>query len=113
MTKRVISMRVLDGQPTDGTGQVCVHLFVQDERGKFVEPHVLHPLYEGGERVKQRLEARPARGRIACNPKLNPAPTTRGGVTAITSRTDDPRAVTCPKCRASKEYADLMVSVKQ
>lgn len=107
-SKRIVNLRVLPGEKTDGTGKVCIHLFVQDEDGSFVEPHVLHPVFKDGVRVKQQLEAKPTRGRLACNPKRNPVPVTRNGITTVTPRTDDPRGVTCPRCIASKDYADMM-----
>jgi hypothetical protein len=106
--RRVIDVKVLPGQPTDGSGQVCIHLFVQDERGPFVEPHALHPVFEDGVQVKQKVEAKPTRGRLACNPKRTVTPVTRGNVTTITHRSDSPYAATCPKCKASREYIEMM-----
>lgn len=108
MAKRIIKMSVLPGEPTDGTGRICIHLFVQDAAGPFVEPHVLHPVVRNGEVVKQEVEARPTRGRLACDPKRNVAPVTRGNVTTITHRSDDPRAVTCPACKATEAYKTFM-----
>jgi hypothetical protein len=32
-------------------------LFVQDERGPFIEPSALHPVFENGQQVKQRLDS--------------------------------------------------------
>src|SRR4051812_38884899 len=96
--KRIVSVKVLAGEPLDGTGRNCIHLYVRDPRGSFVEPHVLHPVYKDGVRVKQELTAKPARGRLACDPAKQVAPTTKNGVTQITQRSDDPRAVTCPGC---------------
>lgn len=104
MKKRVINMNVLPGEPLDGTGRVCIHLFVRDPDGLFTEPHMMTPVIEDGEK-KKRVEFTPTRGRLACNPKRNPAPTTNGnGVTTVTPRTDDPRGVTCFKCMESQEY---------
>jgi hypothetical protein len=101
-------MNVLPGEPTDGTGRVCIHLFVQDERGPFVEPHVLHPkLGEDGAPIKQELVSKPTRGRLACDPKRSAVPVIRGNVTAVTPRTTQPSAVTCPKCIASEDYRRL------
>lgn len=108
MGKRIVNMNVLPGEPVDGTGRVCIHLFVRDERGSFVEPHVLHPVIKDGEIVKRELEAKPTRGRLACDPKRGVAPVKRGGVITVTPRTDSPGAVTCPKCMASKEYIEAM-----
>lgn len=104
--KRKLHMEVLPGEPLDGTGRVCIHLFVQDPRGPFVEPHVLHETEPG------KLTARPTRGRIACSAKIKGvAAVVRGGVTYVTHRTDDPRAVTCPKCLASREAQELLARI--
>ena len=111
--RRVVHLKLLPGEPTDGTGKICIHLFVKDARGPFVEPHVLHQaLDENGNPIKQRLEVRPTRGRLACDARRQVAPVTRGGVTTVTPRTDDPRGVTCPKCKASKDYAEMMAQLQ-
>ena len=108
MSRRIISMNVLPGEPTDGSGRVCIHMFVPDEHGPFIEPHVLHPVVRDGKVVKQELEARPTRGRLACDPKRKVAPVTHKGITTVTPRTNDPRAVTCLKCCNTSEYIDAM-----
>lgn len=105
--RRIVNINVLPGEPVDGTGRVCIHLFVRDERGPFVEPHVLHPVLQDGAPVKGRVEARPTRGRLACDPRRGVAPVTRKGVTTITHRTDEPAAVTCPRCKQSPEYQSM------
>lgn len=107
---RVIGVKVLPGEPLDGSGRVCIHLFVQDERGPVIEPNVLHMGEvedDLGSPIKQ-LVARPTRGRLACDPRRTVAPVTRNGVTTVTMRTDDPRAVTCLKCLKSASYAEVM-----
>ncbi len=104
VSNQIVQMNVCPGEPTDGTGRVCIHLFVQDPRGPFVEPHALHP----GKENPRELEARPTRGRLACDPKRKVAPVVRGNVTLVTPRTDDARAVTCPKCMKSPEYVKAM-----
>lgn len=104
MPKRKVAVKVNPGEPLDGTGQVCIHLFVRDQRGPFVEPHVLHQ----SDMVPKQLEARPTRGRLACDPKRTVAPVKKGGVIIVTPRTDDPRAATCPKCIASEDYKKSM-----
>ena len=106
--KRVVNINVLPGEPLDGRGKVCIHLFVQDPTGSFIEPHALHPVYKDGELVKQQVEARPTRGRLACDNKRNVAPVTKNGITTVTLRSDDPRGVSCPKCKASQDYKRLM-----
>ena len=109
--KRIVEVKVLPGEPLDGSGRECIHLFVQDERGPFVEPHALHPVIKDGVPVKQQVDARPTRGRLACDPKRSAAPVTSNGVTTVTARTDDLRAVTCPKCIASDRYRVAMTQV--
>src|SRR3954467_7971518 len=108
--KRVVDLKVLPGEPLNGGGRMCIHLFVQDEvHGKFTEPHALHPaLDEEGQPIKQKVTARPTLGRLACDPNRNPGPRVVRGVTYVTIRTDDPRAVTCPKCLASADYKQMM-----
>lgn len=103
MTK-TLNVNVLPGEPLDGSGKVCIHLSIEDELGPFVEPHRLYVL-DG------KLTSRKARCRLACDKKRKVAPVVRAGVTTITPRTDDPRAVTCPKCCASPEYATMMESL--
>ena len=110
MKQRVVNLYVLPGEPTDGSGRVAIHLFVQDERGPFIEPNALH-LVEAdtdGGTPQKKLAAWPTRGRLACDPRRTVAPVVRGNVTTVTPRTDDPRAVTCPRCKASAEYAEIM-----
>ena len=113
MAKRIVQMNVLPGEPLDGSGRVCIHLFVQDVRGPFVEPHVLHPVMRDGEAVNGQLEARPTRGRLACDPKRKVVPVTRNGVTTVTLRSDRPETVTCPKCMVSKEYIAMMATTER
>lgn len=110
MRNRTINMSVLPGEPLDGSGRVCIHLFVQDERGPFVEPHVLHmeETEIGDDHRKKQLVAKATRGRLACDPKRTVALVKRQGDITVTMRTDDPRAVTCPKCKASGDYTRIM-----
>ena len=108
VTKRIIDIRVLHGEPTDGSGRVCIHLFVPDStRWSFVEPCALHM-------IDKRLVSAPTKGRLACDPsgtrpmRLKNQLAGKPVVTIVTPRTDDPRAVTCPRCAASPEYAITM-----
>ena len=112
--RRNVNVKLLANEPTDGTGRVCIHLVVKDEvNGTFVEPHVLHPVFDAeGNQVKQKLEARPTRVRLACTDK--PATTKLiGNVHHVTFRSDDPRGVTCPKCMASTVYAEMMARIEE
>lgn len=100
---------VNSGEPIDGSGRVCIHLFVQSDSGPFVEPHVLRPIIgPDGNPVKGKLTAAPTRGMLACDPSRSVAPVKRDGVIVVTHRTDDPRAVTCPKCKQSIFYREKM-----
>lgn len=112
MTKHKIRINVLPGQPTDGTGKVCVHLFLKDEKGSFIEPHVLHPVVDdNGNVIKQQLVAKPTRGRIACSITLKPqVKPNKDGTRSILLRSDDANAVTCPKCLATPECKKLLTN---
>ncbi len=105
VTKRKLNVRVLPGQPTDGSGKVCVHLFVPDERGLFTEPSVT---YLADTDEGKRLSVRPMCGRIACDRKKTVTQKTVKGVTDIIFRTGDPRGVTCSRCTNSTEYVEMM-----
>ncbi len=102
--KRIVHQKVLPGEPLDGSGKICIHLFVRDERGPFTEPHVLYPTKAPSGENNGQLEAHPTRGRLACDCKRSVAPVTRGNEVTVTHRTEEPGAVTCPKCKASPEY---------
>lgn len=109
MAHRIVNVNVLPGEPLDGSGKVAIHLFIEDEVGPILEPAVtcMADVEVDGNVVKQ-LSVRPTRGRLACNPRRTVAPTTRNGVTTVTPRSGDPRAVTCPKCIASRDYKTMM-----
>lgn len=112
--KRVLNFSVLPDQPTDGSGKLCIHLFIKDDKGSFVEPHVLHQVLDSeGNPVKGQLEAKPTRGRLACSRKLVPNVTPRNSIVTITMRSDDPRATTCPKCLTTNEHKTLIAQTKE
>jgi hypothetical protein len=101
-------MSVLHGEPTDGSGRVCIHLVIPDQDGPFVEPHVLYPAVdESGQVVKQRVVAKRSKCRLACDHKKTAVPSTKGNVTTVVFRTTEPAAVTCPRCVESEEYKKL------
>lgn len=87
----------------DGSGRVRIHWFVHDDRGPVTTPAsttltALGPLKLGG-----------AKGRIACQPRrASVTPEVVGGVTTPIVHSDDVRAVTCPECRQTKEYWEVM-----
>jgi len=107
---RKVTLQLLRGEPLDGTGRVCIHLVVPDEEhGTYIEPHFLHPELDAqGQPIKQRLVAKPTRVRLACSYTMTGEPINHVGMNFVVVRTDDPRAATCPKCIATKEYAAHM-----
>lgn len=95
---RIINVKQL----ADGTGRVCIHWFRLDPAGPITTPvgaimaGQFGPMKMGGER-----------GWIACHPEQTSVlPVERGGETLICTRSDDPRAVTCPACIATVEYQE-------
>ena len=105
-SKLVVNMSVLPGEKTDGSGRICIHLFVRDDAGPITEPHVLHPVIgEDGQPIEQRVTAKPARGKLACGAVMPKNKTT--------VRTDDPRAATCPKCMEQESYKAIMRQVTE
>lgn len=108
MKKRILDISVLPGQPLDGTGKLCIHLFVPDSRGPFTEPCVMQLDKVKQMRGEVALFNGPKQGRLACDPKRLVAPVTKNNITKITLRTGDPRAATCPKCIASPDYKAMI-----
>lgn len=106
-----ILTNVLHGQPLDGSGIVCIHLFVQDERGSIVEPHVLYPIVGEDGKETGKLFAKPARGRLACDSKRNIVSIVKNNVVQVTLRTDVREAVTCPKCKQSSDFLKSHIHV--
>jgi hypothetical protein len=114
MSNRTVELKVLPGQPLDETGKICIHLAVLDPNGPYTEHNVLlQVMDEAGNPVKGKFYFGPARARIACNPRLNPTPRVRNGVTLVTMRTNDPRAATCPKCLATDDYTKIMEQLER
>lgn len=109
VTKRIVHVNVLPGEPLDGTGTVCIHLFVEDEKGPFTEPSVSCLVKD---EYGQHLSCKPTRGRLACDRKRTVAPVVKNNLTITTPRSNDPRAVTCLKCKATAEYIELMRTIK-
>lgn len=94
MTQRVVNQRLLN----DGSGRVCIHMFVRDEAGPCVNP--------------SSKQGQGAIGYIACNKQQNSVtPQMRNGETLVCTFSDDARAVTCPGCVASDEYRGQMAEL--
>ena len=110
--RRIVNVNVLPGEPLDGSGRVCIHLFVRDEKGTCVEPGAWHPVNDKlGNPIPRKIKTGPARGRLACDRKRKITPAIKNGVTTVTHRTEDPRAITCPKCMATEEYKAAMTKL--
>ena len=109
---RRINIPVLQGQPLDGSGAVLIHLLIRSDKSLFTTPHALHPVIgEDGQTIKQQLQVGQARVQLACNPSRNPAGYIHKGIITAVPRTDDPRAVTCPKCCVSEHYQQIMTKL--
>lgn len=106
-----VSVSVLPGQPTNGSGVACIHLFVLDEHGPIIEPHVMHPVIGNDGKPTGKLYGKPTRGRLACDPKRTIAPFTKNGVLHVTLRTDMCEAVTCIKCKTSKDFLQAHIYI--
>lgn len=91
---RIINQRYLN----DGTGRVCIHLFVHSATGPATTPAGVNGFkFEG------------ARGYIACNPTQSKVtPLVRGNEHLLCTHSDDARAVSCPKCQETAEFRQQM-----
>lgn len=87
---KIIGLKVLPGEPTNGSGKICIHLFVVTKEN-------------GGKGIFRAVS-----GHLACSPKKSSEVTERKGVTNVTMHTDDPRAATCPACIKSSDYTRIM-----
>lgn len=90
----------------DGTGRVKVHWLQATPDGPIrrkagVVMTNMGPVEIGG-----------FTGRIACRPTLlSDEPVHNGVITRILVRSEDPRAVNCPECRATKAYWQAMLEM--
>ncbi len=115
-SNQILNMMVLPGEPKDGTGRICTHLWMNNPKGKFLQHYVMQPIADkNGEVVPNEFHFAPTKGQIACNPNLNPMPVVSGRdrvsgktIITITSMSDDPRAINCPKCMATEYYQTQM-----
>jgi hypothetical protein len=98
----VVVMRLLPPDST-GTRRVRVCWLMQDANGPVQNP--------GGEIATKAgpITIDGARGRIVCQPKrTSVAPHFDGVETHLCINSDDPRAATCPECKATPEYKSAM-----
>ena len=84
----------------DGTERLCVHWLVTDDNGPI----------ETSEPPAQIASAKliGKRAKIACNPNQNSLRMTRGDEVVMCLRSDEIRAVTCPKCLATEQAKVLL-----
>lgn len=91
---RIVNQRYLD----DGSGRVCIHMFVHSNSGPAKTPAGVNGFQFAG-----------ARGFIACNPTQSQVtPQVRGSEHLLCTHSDDARAVSCPKCKESPEFLEQM-----
>lgn len=89
-------------------GRVRIHWFMRCPDGPIKTPGAVHPTPYGP------LPLGHAQGRIACQPALDSVlPQWRNGEAWLCTHTDDPRAATCPQCKATPEYVQAMKQIEE
>jgi hypothetical protein len=91
----------------DGSGRVCIHWLMHDPEGPIQTINASIPTAKGPVLVKGR------RFRCACQPQLSNMGGDNKGRLVPFVHSDDPRAATCPKCCATKEYKEIMARLEQ
>lgn len=87
----------------DGSGRVCLHWIYEDKDGPIETVDSVVQTSAGPKLLGAR------RWRMACCPQLTNIDPKREGVRIIPwQRSDDPRAVTCPRCMATDEFKARM-----
>lgn len=106
-------MRVQVKLLKDGSGRVCHHWFERIDEGPMTVPYALHPGRDAGGVPDGTLVPGPAKGRIACSPKSTTIlPQQRGDMIFTLPHSDDPRAVTCPECKATAGYKAALAEIE-
>lgn len=98
----IVVMRLLPPNAT-GTRHVRVCWFMRDENGPVQNP-------SGEIQTKAGpITVDGLRGKIACQPaRTSVAPRFDGVETHLCINSEDPRATTCPQCKATPEYKSAM-----
>lgn len=97
--RRTVEVKVLPG----GQRRVRIHYFVRDPEGPVRLPGKEQATPFGLVRLGYGV------GRIACQPaRENILPRVEAGVMRVVPHSDDPRAVSCPECQATAQYAEHM-----
>jgi hypothetical protein len=87
----------------DGTGRVCIHFFVHDDRGPAVTPAAEVRTAVG------TVQIGGSTGYIACQPqRADVTPRMVGNTIQPLPHSNDGRAVTCPECMATEAYKEWM-----
>lgn len=108
---RIVVLRTL---PPDENGnrRVRICYFVKDEKGPIKIPNARLPKPKEGKHMPFRVPG--CAGYIACQPKRSSTnPIQKGGETHLCTRSDDPRAVTCPECMATDEFKVAMAEIEE
>ncbi len=89
----------------DGSGRVCIHWLFQDPEGP-IQVTDRSVTASGPQIVRGR------RWRMACNPTQSNVSVAEGGRLTPSPHSDDPRAVTCPKCMATAKFQEAMIHLQ-
>ncbi len=96
-------MNVVVRRLKDDPNRVVIHWLIRESDG---------PIQINGTVIKSTIGAikiEPSRWRMACNPSLTSTASQRVGAdNVLTLHSDDARAVTCPECKATKEWSEMM-----
>lgn len=96
--------RVVIRMLPDKSGRVCIHYFVHSREGPANTPGgMVGPFPFPG-----------SQGYIACSPKTERVTPRVGadGTTTPVCHSNEARAVTCPKCRETREWKETMAQIE-
>ncbi len=126
--KEALNLKLLPGEPIDGTGRIRIHYLVRDDAsGKIVFDQSLTNENDALGGLKQaddgmiavsvastfRFKKRSA-WRVACNPEQNSLqPQVANGQRYMCVAPPDPLATTCPACLASEDHRAAMRLIEE
>lgn len=101
-----INIKVLPGEPLDGSGKVRIHWFVRSEEGAAVTPSGTLKSSIGPIKVVG------TRGYLACQKgRTDIGSRIVGGMIVMTLHSDDVRSANCPECLATEEAKAMLVKL--
>ena len=103
-----INLKVLKGEPLDGSGKLCIHFLFETPDGLIDTSGEVPPGLEENPFAKIVLNLHgPRKWRLSCRPEQNTInPQVRNGVRYICLTSNEPLAVTCPDCLQSKDMTE-------